>query len=689
MDRLVHKLSSIIFLAGWIFLPSMALPANPPAADVAAAPAPPSVPNPEAPKAPKAKSIPKIAPGKTCGDVLGSLGQQLSEAVQDFTATETKNPEHDLNYTGAVQAAAIPPEVKEFLTPRPRTRLEKLKGKVQDRLRGKLQAFLGHPYPSIILDEAPIAAWWAAQAFPSGKPAEADKGDTSHPYDPQEVHDDLMGLYKTVTGFSPKMRALIDDSIDTRLKLDFYRRLATDKKIGLFAINLKNRVPAWVRTPGGRNAKFDTQSAYFGTHLQFMMELHRLEKKVKQLPRDMRDLAQNQAETLKRLEIFRHELIRETSKPEHKGLKLPEAYREFLAQANGLYIDKAGSAFQPGLRPPDWAWRKMHDLEFMNEIRSFFQHDSAVLKKRYSNLEKNTATEKVKKILDYVKTLSPKDKAALGLDDMQETSRWIPFNLRSQGIAALLAILGGTGAGPIAILSKMFVGHQTDRNNCVQQPTEALYLQCAKTYLQNRFPNGYFKTESDFQKAIANDGSITDPKIRAALDDLKKGREQFLYRSSAEASALASEYEWLSQHSGSESMRGSMMTEPDESQFRQAMLGGAGHPGYLESRYGAVYTRPLVRGEAQEALTATTPAQREWALHQLESTITTYPLAKDLREIISQRGAFLKAPSKAMQIQASALKKEFDRAYLPAKKAVPHKSKDDSPPGDDNDDDTQ
>ncbi len=432
--------------------------------------------------------------------------------------------------------------------------------KVREALREKLQYLHNHPYTAYGIDIAPTASFWASRPFEKPvtetkppvvevstlkekenepeKPKEKDNKDNKDAEDTfstavkvekdnkvkedkpvkkldakdaEEITATINGHLNSVENFTRDLEKLLDDAANNELRIAAILKALNDAKRNF---DLAIDYTEYERVDGKLVPK--TVSIDGRTKVGLMLDLKSLREKRLALEDRLAERTFDQAVQIKKLETYRAELKYYMAK--NKGMPLPKDYEAILNRINLLYSKEDPTMIKNSVRPPTWAWERLKNLQLVEELKSVMQNDIVHLAKKIKDKD-----DKVKKAIDYVKSLPEEERKALGVENLATNEGRMRIARLFWSIAGSSVGLSGTVFSKTII--KFIFESRDERTKCAQIDDEKEFLQCCEDYLRKKFPKDFELARLNLKKLFNSDGHVTDPKLEAEISLLAAARQ--------------------------------------------------------------------------------------------------------------------------------------------------------------------
>ena len=506
-------------------------------------------------------------------------------------------------------------------------------------IRRKLQVMNNHRYPVIAIDDYPLAHGWAQNAF--GK-LSTDQITILKPVD---LNKEVMDTVQFVKDYPTAMRTYESQALELELRvaaIDEYLKSAPTQQFGI-----KLSWPQ-VTTMAGQESQLSFGEKYFGNIEVLKIHRNELTHSKKALYSSMSDRALDHATAIKRLETYRHEL--NSAIVDNSGAALPQEYKDFVDAMDALYDNVAQMRLKEDLIPATKAASTLKTRQLMAELKSIVVLD----KPQLDAIEGSKAVDRLKQIVDYVKTLPAEERAALGLDKVTDAVTV----LGQTRLARVGMLVGGLTGGPLLSWGSVqavirFVKHdEIAKNTCAMKPVDndQDYLECSKVYLEQKFGSAFLLADWDLRDLTAASGKIADPKIRLEMEDLQRRRNEFKrtqYTSQAVSNIAKDE---LSRRTFGSAEYLEELTHLDDATFKKNLLDRDPFKGYLAFKYGVVYSKPEVQGLVRLIVEAKSDDERTLYTHKLDVFPNAKDLSKELSDLIAKRAEVAKLDAQDAQI---------------------------------------
>ncbi|MEN9722697.1 MAG: hypothetical protein RJB38_683, partial [Pseudomonadota bacterium] len=383
---------------------------------------------------------------------------------------------------------------------------------------------------------------------------------------------------------------------------------------------------------------------YFGSRPQVAIELKKTSLKLREIQSRAAERAYEQAILIKKLETYRHEVLRQAQSLQQPPL--PPEHQATFNEILSIFQTTEAKALKPEYQPPEWIWQKLKWVQLHAELKSLFLRDAP----------KSRDESALTRVFKYIQSLSEEEKRSLGVQDMSSSLNWFKRTKWARVIttwvgfgAAAEITVGDTARSHLFSVWEFFWEDRIRKEQCASKPSPEEYTACAIEYLRDKFPTEILFSHERAQELFDEKNVITQPVMRAEFEDLTRRRNQFLYESKQKEhfSAAAKQGILLSDRSSSE-YRQHLIQETDEDTFKTDLLSEAPEKGYLMFKYASAYRRPEVRSLAQTLSSATSLDQVETLLLAMKNL---HPGNELLKELATDLGEIMKARIEYRQAQ--------------------------------------
>ncbi len=520
-------------------------------------------------------------------------------------------------------------KVDDLFAKTPSSRLLKPVYKARDYLRSRLAYYRGHLYPIVSIDELPFAHAFAKGAF---NKASAKELEALGPGGLDKVIEEIGSQVDRVLAYPADFKRLEAQAAEISMRLDAVETaIEGGQYVGKTGFEID-----WPRLVLQSNGDYKVESFrhYFANLDQLEIRFRSLNTEAKAKIEEARSRIIEQAILFKKLETYRHELLRVKSE-EQIAATTPIA-QKFLDRLSVIYKDDSKAQINhPDLSPPQWAWQRLRWIQLKTELASLFTKD-------FPHIKDN---DRFKRMVELVGQLSDAEKRVLGLSRVSEVEQWYKRTRWGNLGGATLAIAGGGGGlGAGAIQFYRFLYHDSiQRTECVEKDSHDEFLECATAHLKDLFKGEFFLTKTDLSTVINDVGQIADPRIRAEIAMLKSMRIQFVYgrESSAGASQIA-RGELEASIPGTEPYRERMIHAKTAAEFERLLLSSHPQEGYLQFKYPILYSKPRINELCRAAVQSlANDEQRFLFIRRLKDLPGMSVMADDLDEILNLRKGYI------------------------------------------------
>ncbi len=413
----------------------------------------------------------------------------------------------------------------------------------------------------------------------------------------EEIRTEVSSLLKKVEAYPADYKRFIDETATMSAQADALEDII---RRGDYASShgIKLQLPvADVQADG--SVVMTMREEYFGSDVQMKLRLKELKEQVVNRTaakfftlNTQQNLAIQQAIAFKKLETFRHELMRHASL--NPGKELPEEMKAILARLDAFYADANAIKLKKDYRLPYWAWDRLRWIQLYGEVRSVVEKDIPKLR----DMEQNS------KVLEFLKNLPEEDKRALGLGRISDSlSLWSRTNWGTV-ILGTGTVAAGTGTGlwqASTAAYEYFVADGRAREACASILNDEDFINCTQEYLQLKFPKKSIAEILSHKSVFTNpEGSIADDEVAKVVKDILKRRVAFQetenFKTNAREALQKALEEIMGEHDmSSVAYRKKMVETPNDQAFQLAIMGadsGANTPrirSYLEFRFPVHY----------------------------------------------------------------------------------------------------
>lgn len=412
----------------------------------------------------------------------------------------------------------------------------------------------------------------------------------------EEIRTEVSDLLKKVEAYPAEYKRFIDETATMSAQADALEEII--RRGDHNAHGIKLQLPAADVQADG-SVVMSMREEYFGTDVQMKLRLKELkEQVVNRTAAKFFTLSTNQNLTIqqaiafKKLETFRHELMRHASL--NPGKKLTEEMEVVLNRLYALYADANAIKLKKDYRLPYWAWDRLRWIQLYGEVRSVVEKDIPKLR----DMEQNS------KVLEFLKNLPEEDKRALGLGRISESlSLWSRTNWGTV-ILGTGTVAAGTGTGVWQVGTaayEYFISDGRAREACASILNDEDFINCTQEYLQLKFPKKSIAEILSHKSVFTNpEGSIADDEVAKVVKDILKRRLAFQetenFKTNAREALQKALEEIMGEHDmSSVAYRKKMVETPNDQAFHLAIMGtdsGANTPrirSYLEFRFPVHY----------------------------------------------------------------------------------------------------
>lgn len=375
---------------------------------------------------------------------------------------------------------------------------------VRDGIRKKLQKWQSHPYPVVAMDDAtPVKAHaFAKNAF--GDLSEELKQAVNI----DEVNAELRALLDSAREYPQRVSKLVDDAATDAAQAEILSRFRTEKTVGI-----ETEVPV-VRFENGKPT-WSSRQEYWGTDVELDLSINDLRKSVRDKTESSlfrtsqaEAMALDQKIALKKLETFRHQLLREKSR--HPGVEIPEETKKIFDEIDSLFKKNAKgevTAVVSEIRPPNWTEDRIHWMQLEGEVKSLF----------YKQFPKMLEDAQSQKVVQYVKGLEPEERRALGLETMAEAAGILK---QTKWFRVLLPTTTAGAAFPAAtFVTRWLKGDEIEKEKCAAMSgTE--FDRCVTEYLQAKFPGIFLDSMLTRESLMDPKSHFKDERLAAEVADI-------------------------------------------------------------------------------------------------------------------------------------------------------------------------
>lgn len=464
------------------------------------------------------------------------------------------------------------------------------------------------------------------------------------PPDVAKIQNDFRMTVQAVREYPQRVSGFVDETATLMAQKEALQSFIKENKSRIKDMTeFKMELPFWSSGPDGKPVEAK-RVVTFTRQLTPQQLLSQVEKqladrtglKIRRL-----NLAEQeallQAALIERMETFKSALQRAADSPGAQPLS--DDLKKLLEEARALYrTDSLGNLLElkPEVLPPGWAKSQLASLQAKAEAQNLVVTTTLKL----------SGTEERRKLVEYIKTLSPAEQRALGVERLYDTMNTVSGNRYFQLIHSVVQVRGGTGvdslgqgsgifsdkigliartryptaaaigataaAGPVydvmsdgnsdmaGSLSPYyeFVIHSIrGKERCVELPSPRDFGECFHTYLMNKYPHLYLgatatsATEAKIAAKLQWDQWMKDPKVKEEIQDGLKRYKEFVkkqrlkdFRKEETIVALTAELPGTM-----EQLDQIIYASETPEGFRTALLGPGGAPSadsYLGLNYG-------------------------------------------------------------------------------------------------------
>lgn len=386
----------------------------------------------------------------------------------------------------------------------------------RDAVRKQLQYWHGHSYPVISLEDAtPINAYaWASDTF--GSLSAEQKALVNL----DTIRTDLEATLKGVENYPGMLHDFIDETSTMAAQSKTIESYLGKDNIKSFGLNVE--LPVIKTGPDGKEI-ITSQVQYFGSDVEMKLYLKELNDKLADRTgnnffslNETNSLGMAQAINVKRLETYRHELLRQQSL--HPSQPMPADAKATLDRINALYVTPGSKALKDDFRPPIWAWDRLGWMQLHGEVNAVFQKDIPALEDAVQNNQ----------IIQFITELPAEDRRALGITNAAEAAT---IFAKTKWINTVVAASTGAGGGIEALrpMYEKWIGDRRSKEACAAFDKDVDFVDCAQEYLKTKFPVEVIEALLQNRAAFLNpEGKVTDKKVLAEIQDLLKRRKSFV-----------------------------------------------------------------------------------------------------------------------------------------------------------------
>lgn len=491
----------------------------------------------------------------------------------------------------------------------------------------------------------------------------------------EEIRAEVNELLKKVEAYPDTYKRFIDETATMAAQADALEDIIRRGDYNSHSIELM--LPVADVKPDG-SVSVTMQKQYFGSDVQMKLRLkelknevaHRTAKKFFTL-NTKQNLAIQQAIALKKLETYRHELIRHSTL--NPGKELPPEFQAQLARLDALYDDAKKGKFKSDYRLPHWAWDRLRWIQLWGEVRSVLEKDIPKLKDKEQN----------SKLLAFLKELSPEDQRALGIGKLADSASIL-------GRTKWVTVLVGAGTATTTFGTaatqgyEFFIADKRARETCAGMVNDEDFLNCVQEYVQQKFPRkSIAQIFSDRSVFVDPEGKIADEEVAEVVQDVLRRRVRFqesenFKNNAREALMKALEKIMAEKDPGSTAYRKKLVEAENDQAFFLAMTGSDAPKiqSYLKFRFPVDYD--LYQERVKEILVMEYDSEEQiQALEKLREQAAS--LADELDSILDDRQTYKETGISVMDdpdLSDEEEKEEQRRADIKAEKKPEKKKKD-------------
>lgn len=529
-------------------------------------------------------------------------------------------------------------------------------GELRDLVMVKLQVLNEEPYPFVDKSETPLANAWAKNIFNRLTPEQ------SKLLNMENIEKDLFETLALVKAYPSKVAKLLDEAANLEMEkrtLDHVRgSLIRRPKVDLTSFQ-----PIEVAVPFYKDGKLQPtpRIEYYGSPAQLLIAAKReLPRDLKQLSKELHALAVKQNSDLQKLEVYVHELKRQSSLGDESSRNgLPQKYKDLVRDVGALYesgdVDGVVKlSFMPSFTAwSTWRWR------------AFTRQFVTIWWKKKAKFDKPDPSQRysAENLWKFILSLTEEEKRSLGLANIYngfsifKQSRWGRIVITS----LLPAVLGsGYGLGtddefgqPVLLGTlREFWANFSERDKCVHTESDVEFKKCIAAYLQKRFPKEYLYDLMDWESLVAG-GEFRNEKITAVVEEIKSERRVYQQNKKLGTlltSALNSALEDSSDVT-SEAFRKALVKSKDESTMIMTLLSPTVGVGYFATRHPYAYQLSKLRALVRIAV-ENREDKNVWVatLSKLRDESFGVELADELEKFMKDRAAYLQTQTAIQDI---------------------------------------
>lgn len=491
----------------------------------------------------------------------------------------------------------------------------------------------------------------------------------------EDIRTEVNELLKRVEAYPDDYKRFIDETATMAAQADALEHILKNGEYPSHSIELMLPV-ADVKADG--SVVVTMQKQYFGSDVQMKLRLkelkselaHRTAKKFFTL-NTKQNLAIQQAIALKKLETYRHELIRHSTL--NPGKELPAELKAQFARLDALYDDAKNGKFKSDYRLPHWAWDRLRWIQLWGETRSVLEKDIPKLK----DMEENS------KLLAFLKELPEEDRRALGIGKLADSASIL-------GRTKWLTVIVGAGTATTTLGTaatqgyEFFIADKRARETCAGMVNDEDFLNCLQEYVQQKFPRkAIAQIFSDRSVFVDPQGKIADEEVAEVVQDVLRRRVKFqesenFKNNAREALMKALEKIMAEKDPGSMAYRKKIIESENDQAFLFAMTGSDSPKiqSYLKFRFPVDYENHQDKVKEILAMEFDSDEQIQ-ALEKLREKAAS--LADELESILDDRQTYKDTGISVMDdpdLSEEEEKEDQRKAEIKAEKKPEKKKKD-------------